>query len=54
MKNTKKKNKYWYVTQVIECVLCGRQKKYKWRVYKNPSLYDKLIYEQDACGEHFM
>lgn len=46
--------KYWYIFQIIECVLCGRQKKSKWRVYSKPSLEEKVIFDQDACPEHFI
>jgi hypothetical protein len=62
MKNTKNekqcaihdvsKRKYWYVTDVYTCVLCGRVKRYKQRVYNESEKETKYI--DEACGEHFM
>lgn len=50
---TKKAKKYWYVTEVTACVLCGREKRYRYRVYTKPKPQDKIKYDEDACGEHF-
>ena len=55
LKNKKQhtgKRKYWYTTDVYMCVLCGREKRYKERVYNESKKGTKYI--DDACGEHFM
>jgi hypothetical protein len=43
-------SKYWYATDVYCCVLCGKETKYKGRVYdeskKGTKWYD------DMCWEH--
>jgi hypothetical protein len=46
------KRKYWYATDVYTCVLCGREKRYKQRVYNESEKETKYI--DEACGEHFM
>ena len=46
------KRKYWYATDVYTCVLCGKEKRYKERVYNESEKTTKYI--DDACGEHFM
>ena len=48
----KNKQKYWYRTYITECVLCGRDTKYRERVYDKK--LRGIIYNQDACGKHFM
>ena len=48
------KKKHWYVTEIEMCVLCGREKKYRSRVYEEPQPHLKTIVTDDACGEHFM
>ncbi len=47
--------KYWYYIEVIECVLCGRDKIYKTRQYTTrPENYDERHkFTQDACSHHF-
>lgn len=46
------KRRYWYRTEISECVLCGKQKTYKGRVYNEK---DKGVsYDQFACDIHFM
>jgi hypothetical protein len=53
----KNKKKYWYMTEITECVLCGRETKIKYRVYNKPrpsNRADRMIYKQDACAIHFM
>jgi len=50
MKN--KKQKYWYVTDIYCCVLCGYEKKYRYRVYEKPEF--KINWHDDVCAEHFM
>jgi hypothetical protein len=51
-----KKNKYWYQTEVYICVLCGKEVKYKHRVYTpKPKRYEfRYLWYDDACPEHFM
>ena len=46
------KRKYWYATDVYTCVLCGREKRYKERVYNESEKGTKYI--DEACGEHFV
>lgn len=53
MSNKKKASKkYWYKTEVEYCVLCGREKKYKFRVFEKPK--QKLYHKEFACAEHFI
>lgn len=47
-KNTKKK--YWYLTEVYCCVLCGKETKYKNRVYRIEEKGVKWL--DDLCWEH--
>jgi len=51
MKNLKNKKKYWYAIDVYVCVICGRETKYKERVY-DENLKGTNYYEE-ACGCHF-
>lgn len=46
------KKKYWYVTEIEFCVLCGREKKTKYRVYIKPK--NKIKTKEHACSEHFI
>lgn len=46
--------KYWYVVETTACVLCGREKTNRYRVYEEPKPEQKHIWKDDACGEHFM
>lgn len=50
------KKMYWYMTTIIECVLCGHSDRYRERKYtlkpKNPC--DRIKVVQTACGSHFM
>ena len=48
----KKKQKYWYATYIEACVLCGREKKIRERVYIKKER--GIHYTEFACGEHFM
>lgn len=50
----KKKAKYWYRTDVYECVLCGHEKKYRYRVYDKPKPENTTFWQQDACPTHFI
>lgn len=46
------RRRFWYKTDVYSCVLCGKEKKYKERVYDEK---DKgTIWHDDACHGHFM
>jgi Zn ribbon nucleic-acid-binding protein len=49
------KRKYWYKTEIVECVLCGHEQKIKYRMYtKKPKDFSKrVIYIQSACIHHF-
>lgn len=48
----KNKKKYWYVTEIYACVLCGHEKKHKYRVYEKP--INKIIWHDDVCATHFI
>ena len=52
----KPKKKYWYKTEVTECVLCGRQTKHRYRVYgdKPNDAAERYIFKQDVCATHFI
>ena len=52
----KKKGKYWYQTDIYTCVLCGKEKVNKHRVYgpKPKNWYFRYIMHDDVCPEHFM
>lgn len=48
---------YWVRFVIEECVLCGRQYKYKEYIYDMPKPDDpneRYVYDQSACGEHFV
>ncbi len=45
------KFKYWYCKTIYYCVICGREKHYKSRVYSEQEKGIKFI--EYACGEHF-
>ena len=48
-----KMQKYWYYTTIYECVLCGRQTKYRERRYtpKPENWEDRYDYNQEACND---
>lgn len=48
----KTKQKYWYVTDVYACVLCGGESKYKHRVYVKPVM--SINWSDTACDYHFI
>jgi hypothetical protein len=52
----KKSKKYYYIITETECVLCGRGKTTRERVYgkKPKDPWKTHIFEQYACGEHFI
>lgn len=53
MKQLKKeKKKYWYRTDIYSCVICGREKKYKERVYDKEK--KGIHWHDDACHIHFL
>ena len=45
------KKKYWYVKEIEFCVICGREKKHRYRVYEKPKV--KIFEQEYACGDHF-
>ncbi len=44
------KKKYWYATDVYCCVLCGRETKYRQRVYNENE--KGIEWHDDVCWEH--
>ncbi len=44
------KKKYWYHTTVYACVLCGKETKYKERVYDKETAGTK--WHDDLCWTH--
>lgn len=48
----KMKRKYWYITEITECVLCGCGKKHRYRVYEKPK--NSIDYVNFACSTHFI
>lgn len=48
----KAKSKFWYHKEIRCCVLCGREKIYKERVYNENEKGTKCV--DYACPEHFM
>ncbi len=46
------KPKYWYSTVVLYCVLCGKEKKSRERVYEKE--LSGTIFQEFACSNHFM
>ncbi len=52
MKKIKKEQKYWYVQDVYSCVLCGKERKYRYRVNKKPEF--PINWKDDACPTHFI
>lgn len=48
----KKPKKYWYITDIEECVLCGKEKKYRYRIYEPPE--HPIRIKQFACHGHFI
>lgn len=56
MSDVKPKRGYWYEFFYSECVLCGSQRNYKYRVYDRPKPEndsERYHFEQFACGDHF-
>lgn len=51
-KKENKKQKYWYHTTIYECVLCGKQTKYRERRYttKPEDYAERYEYNQEACN----
>ena len=47
-----KPKKYWYRTDIYACVLCGRETKYRQRVYKKEE--SATYWHDDSCAIHFM
>lgn len=48
------KRKYYYMEEITSCVLCGRETKYRWRVYEKPEPHLRVIWKEDACCTHFI
>lgn len=49
---TSKEQKYWYQIDIYECVMCGKERKYKYRVSKKPEFpIEVKLY---ACPTHFI
>lgn len=44
--------KYYYITEIEECVLCGKEKKRRYRVNKKPK--NSIDFKQFACETHFI
>lgn len=55
MKKSQKGSRYYYKIIMTECVLCGRGKTIRERVYgeKPKDLREVYNYEQYVCGDHF-
>jgi hypothetical protein len=53
-KTSQKKNvngeKYWYATDVYACVLCGKEQKYRGRVYDESQ--KGIKWHDDLCWGH--
>lgn len=52
-----KKKKYWYMTELTICVICGHEKRVRYRVYDKPrpkDRIDRMIIRDDACAIHFI
>lgn len=53
-----KKGEYHYEVAVYACVLCGRERVYRYRVMgaPDPALrgYAVVHWHDDACGGHFL
>ena len=47
---------HWYFTTIYYCVLCGRTKEYKTRMYGIRPEDPRERYEEieEACADHFM
>lgn len=52
----KAKIKYWYFTYFRSCVICDRFTKHRERRYneKPENYFDRVEYDEYACGDHFM
>ena len=48
------KRKYYYMEEITSCVLCGRETKYRWRVYEKPEPHLRVNWKEDACCIHFI
>lgn len=51
-KTSVKRSNYWYLTEVKYCVLCGREKKSRERVYDKEK--SGTVFTEFACDEHFI
>jgi len=48
------KRKYYYIEEITSCVLCGREKRYRQRVYEKPEPHLRVTWKEDACCTHFI
>jgi hypothetical protein len=48
------KRKYYYIEEITSCVLCGREKRYRQRVYEKPEPQLRVTWKEDACCTHFI
>ena len=51
MAEVKLTKKHWYKTDVYACVLCGKERVYKERVYSEKE--KGTHWHDDACSGHF-
>jgi len=51
-KTSVEKPKYWYLTEVEYCVLCGRERKSRERVYDKAK--SGTVFTEFACNNHFI
>lgn len=47
------KQKYWYITTIKVCVICGKERKMRERVYEKPANEERLDIIDTACEKHF-
>jgi len=52
VKNIEPKKKYWYMIDIEVCVLCGKERKSRYRVFEKPEFNINMT--EFACNEHFM
>ena len=48
------KRKYYYIEEITSCVICGREKRYRQRVYEKPEPHLRVNWKEDACSTHFI
>jgi len=45
--------KYWYVTEIKSCVLCGVETINKHRVFEKPNNQERIKWQDTGCHTHF-